>query len=75
MDAAWPPSAAPAAAAAAVAAPSSEPKINSKILEKVIEYYKMHVSFSKSDDELKNWDADFVKVDQDVLFDLILVWF
>jgi len=28
-----------------------------------------------SDEELKAWDAVFVKVDQGTLFDLILVWF
>jgi Skp1 family, tetramerisation domain len=28
-----------------------------------------------SDEELKAWDAEFVKVDQGTLFDLILVWF
>ncbi|OWM83034.1 hypothetical protein CDL15_Pgr016516 [Punica granatum] len=58
----------------------------SKILAKVVEYYKKHVEAaaeSKSEDrpspatavedELKAWDADFVKVDQATLFDLILV--
>ncbi|PKA59619.1 SKP1-like protein 1B [Apostasia shenzhenica] len=58
------------------------PNVNSKILAKVIEYCKKHVeSTSKSsaagddksvDEELKNWDAEFVKVDQATLFDLIL---
>ena len=46
----------------------------------MIEYCKKHVDFPKSsenndrqvDDELKTWDADFVKVDQATLFDLIL---
>lgn len=57
------------------------PNVTSKILAKVIEYCKKHVDFPKSsenndrqvDDELKTWDADFVKVDQATLFDLILV--
>ena len=56
------------------------PNVNSKILSKVIEYCKKHVESAKSDDrvsnadeELKIWDADFVKVDQATLFDLILV--
>ncbi|GAB4853163.1 hypothetical protein Ancab_017348 [Ancistrocladus abbreviatus] len=43
----------------------------------VIEYCKKHVESSKSDDrsvdeDLKQWDAEFVKVDQSTLFDLIL---
>lgn len=56
------------------------PNVTSKILSKVIEYCKKHVEAPKSDDrassadeELKAWDADFVKVDQATLFDLILV--
>lgn len=55
------------------------PNVTSKILSKVIEYCKKHVEASKSedrsaslDDDLKGWDADFVKVDQATLFDLIL---
>lgn len=54
------------------------PNVTSKILAKVIEYCKKHVDSPKSsddrqvDEELKNWDADFVKVDQATLFDLIL---
>lgn len=56
------------------------PNVTSKILSKVIEYCKKHVEAPKSDDrassaddDLKAWDADFVKVDQATLFDLILV--
>ena len=56
------------------------PNVTSKILSKIIEYCKKHVEAPKSDDrsasvddELKSWDADFVKVDQATLFDLILV--
>ncbi|WCJ32700.1 SKP1-like protein 1A [Euphorbia peplus] len=58
------------------------PNVTSKILAKVIEYCKKHVesgaakaedrSSASSDDDLKTWDADFVKVDQATLFDLIL---
>uniref|UniRef100_A0A0D9VB16 SKP1-like protein n=1 Tax=Leersia perrieri TaxID=77586 RepID=A0A0D9VB16_9ORYZ len=64
------------------------PNVNSKILSKVIEYCNKHVHVaaskpsddaaaatannSTSTDDLKNWDADFVKVDQATLFDLIL---
>lgn len=56
------------------------PNVTSKILSKVIEYCRKHVEAPKADergssvdDELKAWDADFVKVDQATLFDLILV--
>jgi len=54
------------------------PNVTSKILAKVIEYCKKHVEATSADekpteDELKAWDADFVKVDQATLFDLILV--
>ncbi|KAE8655018.1 SKP1-like protein 1B [Hibiscus syriacus] len=53
------------------------PNVTSKILAKVIEYCKKHVDTPKTDDrsadeDLKTWDADFVKVDQSTLFDLIL---
>ncbi|KAG8076411.1 hypothetical protein GUJ93_ZPchr0006g45070 [Zizania palustris] len=56
------------------------PNVNSKILSKVIEYCNKHVhaaskpsaNNSTSGEDLKNWDADFVKVDQATLFDLIL---
>lgn len=54
------------------------PNVTSKILAKVIEYCKKHVDAANSEekiseDELKAWDADFVRVDQATLFDLILV--
>ncbi|XP_077231464.1 SKP1-like protein 1B [Tasmannia lanceolata] len=54
------------------------PNVTSKILSKVIEYCKKHVELPKNsedkspEEELKNWDAEFVKVDQATLFDLIL---
>nr|WAW38345.1 Skp1-like protein 1 [Persicaria minor] len=53
------------------------PNVTSKILAKVIEYCKKHVESPKTEDrtaedELKSWDAEFVKVDQATLFDLIL---
>ncbi|XAR72690.1 hypothetical protein NMG60_11019417 [Bertholletia excelsa] len=53
------------------------PNVTSKILAKVIEYCKKHVDVPKSDDkiaedDLKNFDAEFVKVDQGTLFELIL---
>ncbi|RRT56780.1 hypothetical protein GW17_00032988 [Ensete ventricosum] len=59
------------------------PNVNAKILAKVIEYCRKHVDAAASkssddaskvaDEELKTWDAEFVKVDQATLFDLILV--
>lgn len=54
------------------------PNVTSEILAKVIEYCKKHVEASISeekpaaDDGLKAWDAEFVKVDQVTLFELIL---
>lgn len=56
------------------------PNVSGKILARVIEYCKFHVEANKkqddkpakSEDEVKTWDADFVKVDQSTLFDLIL---
>ncbi|OAY57588.1 SKP1-like protein 1B isoform X1 [Manihot esculenta] len=50
------------------------PNVTSKILAKVIEYCKKHVETPKPDanHELNTWDAEFVKVDQATLFDLIL---
>ncbi|GJS03578.1 SKP1-like protein 1B [Tanacetum coccineum] len=52
------------------------PNVNSKILSKVIEYCKKHVvnddDNKVSEDDLKTFDSDFVKVDQGTLFDLIL---
>ena len=54
--------------------------VTSKVLAKVIEYCKEHVVFEdpKGKTPYKDpeaWDADFVKVDQATLFDLILVSF
>jgi len=57
------------------------PNVSSKILAKVIEYCKYHVTAqsagegekaSAGEEDLKNWDTEFVKVDQSTLFDLIL---
>ncbi|KAJ0011179.1 hypothetical protein Pint_34312 [Pistacia integerrima] len=57
------------------------PNVSGQILSKVIEYCKKHVEATTSkeagtpkmsDDDLKNWDHEFVKVDQNTLFDLIL---
>ncbi|EPS61104.1 hypothetical protein M569_13700 [Genlisea aurea] len=60
------------------------PNVTAKILSKVIEYCKQHISAASKvtdgltlsekavEDELKAFDAEFVKVDQGTLFDLIL---
>ncbi|CAL1405230.1 unnamed protein product [Linum trigynum] len=56
------------------------PNVTGKILAMVIEYCKKHhgspdgttANAAGADDGLKTWDADFVKVDQETLFDLIL---
>ncbi|KAI3763854.1 hypothetical protein L2E82_13852 [Cichorium intybus] len=55
------------------------PNVTSKILLKVIEYCKKHVETPKTDDktaeeDLKSFDSEFVKVDPETLFDLILKW-
>jgi S-phase kinase-associated protein 1 len=57
------------------------PNVSGRILAKVIEYCRFHVEAdkkvddkpSKSEDDQKQWDTEFVKVDQATLFDLILV--
>ncbi|KAI3926294.1 hypothetical protein MKW98_028430 [Papaver atlanticum] len=49
------------------------PNVTSKILAKVIEYCRKHDDpTDDKDKDLKDWDAEFVKVDQATLFDLIL---
>ncbi|GIL54041.1 hypothetical protein Vafri_9593 [Volvox africanus] len=57
------------------------PNVSGRILAKVIEYSKYHVEAEKkgtddkparTEDEVKRWDEEFVKVDQATLFDLIL---
>ncbi|EFJ50860.1 hypothetical protein VOLCADRAFT_73445 [Volvox carteri f. nagariensis] len=57
------------------------PNVSGRILAKVIEYCKYHVEAEKkgaddkpmkTEDEVKRWDEEFVKVDQATLFDLIL---
>ncbi|AES87708.1 putative S-phase kinase-associated protein [Medicago truncatula] len=45
--------------------------VTGKILAMVIEYCKKHVDAASSD-ELEKWDAEFVKVDQNTLFNLIM---
>ncbi|KAK0575642.1 hypothetical protein LWI29_004388 [Acer saccharum] len=54
--------------------------LTSKTISKVIKYCKKHVESPKSDDcttgavddDLKAWDAEFVNVDRDTLFDLVI---
>lgn len=55
------------------------PNVSSKILAKVIEYCSYHTTSSKagddnkvSEEDIKAWDTEFVKVDQATLFELIL---
>ena len=51
------------------------PNVSSKILAKVIEYCKFHTEAKAketSEDDAKNFDTEFVKVDQATLFELIL---
>ncbi|KAL1561108.1 hypothetical protein AAHA92_03854 [Salvia divinorum] len=48
------------------------PNVTGKILSKVIEYCKKHVDAAASSASTEAFDADFVKVDQATLFDLIL---
>ncbi|KAL3529950.1 hypothetical protein ACH5RR_009272 [Cinchona calisaya] len=52
------------------------PNVTSNIFAMVIEYLKKHVatkpSSSDGEESLKSFDADFVKVDQGTLFDLIM---
>lgn len=59
------------------------PNVNSTILKKVIQWASYHKddvppqdedeSRDKRADDISTWDADFLKVDQGTLFELILV--
>lgn len=46
--------------------------VNSKSLTRVIEYCKKHKNTQMSDVDLKDWDVEFINVDYNTLFDLIL---
>lgn len=51
------------------------PNVTSKVLAKIVEYCKYHTKdggSGPSEDDKKAFDAEFVKVDQQTLFDLIL---
>lgn len=48
------------------------PNVEAEILGKVVEWCNKHPKSEGTKDELiKEWDAEFVSVDQDVLFKLI----
>lgn len=59
------------------------PNVNSAILKKVIQWATFHKddpspaeeddNKEKRTDDISSWDADFLKVDQGTLFELILV--
>ena len=61
------------------------PNVNSKVLVKIIDYCKEHAKTgsedekdkdkapTKSEEDMKSWDAEFMKVDQGELFEIILV--
>lgn len=59
------------------------PNVNSPILKKVIQWATFHKddppppeddeNKEKRTDDISSWDADFLKVDQGTLFELILV--
>jgi S-phase kinase-associated protein 1 len=55
------------------------PNVTGKILAMIIEYCKKHVEAEAassdekpSEDDLKAWDADFVKIDSTTLFELVI---
>eukprot|EP00052_Salpingoeca_macrocollata_P000410 m.20143 g.20143 ORF g.20143 m.20143 type:complete len:164 (+) comp10497_c0_seq1:95-586(+) len=61
--------------------PIPVPNVNSTILQKVIQFCTEHKDdpplseeqeLERRNEEITGWDADFVKVDQNTLFDMIL---
>lgn len=60
------------------------PNVNAAILKKVIQWCTYHKddppppeddeNKEKRTDDICSWDAEFLKVDQGTLFELILVW-
>ncbi|KAF5186418.1 Skp1-related protein [Thalictrum thalictroides] len=48
------------------------PNMRKEIFAKALEYNIKHSTCS-NEDEIKKWDAEFIKVDEDTLFDLSLV--
>jgi S-phase kinase-associated protein 1 len=58
-------------------APIPLPNVSSKIFELVVKYAEYHNANPTTDDTKKTveaWDAEFMKVEQQTLFDLILVF-
>ena len=51
------------------------PNVTGKTLAKVIEYCKKHADEGVSARDRSSWDADFIRVDQATLFDILLVRF
>lgn len=50
--------------------------ISCKMLSKVIQYVQYHLEAKesgKSEEEVKNWDRQFVDVDQPTLYDVLMV--
>jgi S-phase kinase-associated protein 1 len=56
-------------------APVPLPNVSGRILAKVIEYSKFHADDAqkKDDEEVKRWDEAFMQVDNETLFELVLV--
>jgi S-phase kinase-associated protein 1 len=62
------------------------PNVKTPVLNKVVAYMKYHVDNPAKEIEkplksanmnevVSQWDSDFIDVDQELLFELILVWF
>ena len=48
------------------------PEVDTDILNLVIKYCQYHHETDDKDDDKKNWDEEFIKMDDKLLFDLIL---